>query len=445
MLRDLDHPAPMATIAHDVERAVISKLTRRLVPFLFVLYIVAYLDRINVGFAALQMQQQLHFNDAVYGFGAGVFFAGYLCFQLPSNLILDRVGARRWICLLMVIWGLVSCCMIFVTTPRSFYALRFTLGLAEAGFFPGVILYLRNWFPASARARTVAWFMTAAPLAGVVGGPISGALLTLHNRGGLAGWQWLFLMEGLPAILLGAVVVFYLTDAPGGAHWLSDDQRHWLINTIEQERHSAAASAYSSASRALLSGRIWLLTLMYFGMNTCTYGISLWLPTVIHSLSGVSSLVIGLLSAIPYVAAAIAMVIVGYHSDRTGERRWHAALLAFVGSGALLSAAYSGSVAPMIAAISLAVLAEFSMMGPFWSMSTTLLTGSGAAAGIALINSVGNLGGFFGPYIIGKVRLSTGGFKGGLLVVAAAMAFAGCIAAALRLQPSHPSGPKTVG
>ena len=430
-------PTNSLAASPDVGSRTISRLTRRIVPFLFVLYIVAYLDRINVGFAALQMQQQLHFNDAVYGFGAGVFFAGYLCFQLPSNLILNRVGARRWICLLMVIWGLVSCCMIFVTTPKSFYGLRFALGLAEAGFFPGVILYLRNWFPAGARARTVAWFMTAAPLAGVVGGPISGALLTLHNRGGLSGWQWLFLMEGLPAIVLGGVVVFYLTDFPGDAQWLPADQRAWLMDTLERERRATSVSGYSSASKAMLSGRIWVLTFMYFGMNTCTYGISLWLPTVIHSLSGVSSVVIGLLSAIPYVAAAISMVIVGYHSDRTGERRWHAAILAFVGSAALLAAAYSGSVVPMIAAISLAVLAEFSMMGPFWSMPTTLLSGTGAAAGIALINSLGNLGGFFGPYIIGKVRLSTGGFKGGLLVVAAAMAFAGCLAALIRLAPPN--------
>lgn len=425
----------VTAVAADPGLSVIPRLTRRLVPFLFVLYIIAYLDRINVGFAALQMQQQLHFNDAVYGLGAGMFFAGYMFFQLPSNLILHRVGARRWICLLMVVWGFVSCAMVFVTTPRSFYALRFTLGLAEAGFFPGMILYLRNWFPASARARTVALFMTAAPLAGVIGGPVSGALLTLHNRGGLAGWQWLFLIEGLPAILLGAVVVFYLTDTPANAVWLPPESRQWLINTLEQERRSTSTSGFTNAPAALRSGRVWLLTFMYFGMNTCTYGISLWLPTVIRSLSGVSSFVIGLLSAIPYIAAAISMVIIGYHSDRTGERRWHAAILAFVGSAALLTAAYSHSVVPMIAAISIAVLAEFSMMGPFWSIPTTFLAGTGAAAGIALINSIGNLGGFFGPYIIGRVRNSTGEFKGGLLVVAAAMAFAGCIAAVIKLSP----------
>ncbi|HEX4487107.1 MAG TPA: MFS transporter [Terriglobales bacterium] len=419
----------------DLGSQVIPRLTRRLVPFLFVLYIIAYLDRINVGFAALQMQQQLHFNDAVYGLGAGMFFAGYLFFQLPSNLILNKVGARRWICFLMVVWGFISCGMVFVTSVKSFYALRFCLGLAEAGFFPGVILYLRNWFPANVRARTVALFMTAAPLAGVVGGPVSGALLTLHNRGGLAGWQWLFLVEGLPAILMGAIVVFYLTDTPAKAEWLSVDQRQWLIDTLELERQNTTTSGYVTAGAALSSGRVWMLTFMYFGMNTCTYGISLWLPTVIHSLSGVSSVVIGFLSAIPYIAAAIAMVIVGYHSDRTRERRWHAAIPAFVAMAGLLAAAYSHSVVPMIAAISIAYLAEFSMMGPFWSIPTTFLAGTGAAAGIALINSIGNLGGFFGPYIIGLVRNQSGSFKGGLMVVAAAMAFAGCIASVIKLDP----------
>jgi MFS transporter, ACS family, tartrate transporter len=424
--------------APDLGAKVIPRLTRRLVPFLFILYIIAYLDRINVGFAALQMQQQLHFNDKAFGLGLGIFFAGYLCFQLPSNLILNKVGARRWICLLMVVWGLVSCAMIFVTTLKSFYILRFSLGLAEAGFFPGVILYLRNWFPASARARTVALFMTAAPLAGVVGGPISGALLTLQNRGGLAGWQWLFLIEGLPAILMGAVVIFFLTDTPAKASWLPAEQRQWLIDTLEQERNNTTSSGYVTVPAALLSGRVWLLTFMYCGMNTCTYGISLWLPTVIRSLSGVSSFVIGLLSTIPYIAAAIAMVIVGYHSDRTGERRYHAAIPAFCAMAGLLIAAYSHSVVPMIAAISLAVLAEFSMMGPFWSIPTTFLAGTGAAAGIALINSIGNLGGFFGPYVIGLVRNQSGSFKGGLLVVAAAMAFAGCIASVIKLDPVKP-------
>ena len=415
------------------EAALVSKLTRRLVPFLFLLYIVAYLDRINVGFAALQMQGQLRLSDEVYGLGAGLFFAGYFVFQLPSNLLLERVGARRWLAALMVVWGAVSTSMIFVRTPHGFYALRFLLGVAEAGFFPGVILYLKNWFPADARARTVAWFMTAAPLSGVVGGPISGALLGLHHAG-LAGWQWMFIMEGIPAVLLGGLAACYLTDRPAAATWLSDEQRDWLLATLRQESQQTAAVSRTNVWAAFTHPGIWLLVLVYFGLDTVSYGISLWLPNLIRSLSGVSDFVIGLLSTIPYIAAAISMVLVGMHSDRSGERRWHTALPAFVGASGLLLAAQSTSVVPMIAGITVAVLGVFSMLGPFWTMPTSLLTGSAAAAAIALINSVGNLGGFFGPYIIGLVRTHTGSFKNGLLVVGATLAVGGAIALLVRLR-----------
>ncbi|HEX6905913.1 MAG TPA: MFS transporter [Terriglobales bacterium] len=419
------------------EAALVSKLTRRLVPFLFLLYIVAYLDRINVGFAALQMQGQLHLSDEVYGLGAGLFFAGYFVFQLPSNLLLERVGARRWLAALMVVWGAVSTSMIFVRTPHGFYALRFLLGVAEAGFFPGVILYLKNWFPADARARTVAWFMTAAPLSGVVGGPISGALLGLHHAG-LAGWQWMFIMEGIPAILLGGLAACYLTDRPQDAVWLSDEQRDWLLATLRQESQETAAVSRTNVWAAFTHPGIWLLVLVYFGLDTVSYGISLWLPNLIRSLSGVSDFVIGLLSTIPYIAAAVSMVLVGMHSDRSGERRWHTALPAFVGAAGLLLAAQSTSVVPMIAGITVAVLGVFSMLGPFWTMPTSLLTGTAAAAAIALINSVGNLGGFFGPYIIGLIRTHTGSFKNGLLVVGATLAAGGAIALLVRGRAHAP-------
>src|SRR5712671_7996931 len=394
-----------------MEEAVVRRLTWRLVPFLFLLYIVAYLDRINVGFAALQMQQQLAFTDAVYGLGAGMFFAGYFCFQVPSNLVLQRVGARRWVALLMMVWGVISSAMVLVSGPRSFYVLRFLLGAAEAGFFPGVIFYLKSWFPARARARTVARFMTAAPLSGAVGGPISGALLGLHLSGGLAGWQWMFLMEGIPAVLLGGVALVYLVDRPEEAAWLSGDERDWLLGTLQREREEMVLE--SRTFSALAMPRIWMLALVYFGLNTVSYGVSLWLPKLIKSLSGVSNLTVGLLSAIPYVAAALAMVAVGLHSDRSGERRWHTALPAFAGAIALTGAAYSTSVGPSIVLISVAVLGVFSMMGPFWAMPTSFLSGAAAAAGIAIINSIGNLGGFFGPLVIGMVRASTGQFKGG--------------------------------
>ena len=417
-----------------MEEVVVRKLTLRLVPFLFLLYIVAYLDRINVGFAALQMQQQLSFTDSVYGLGGGMFFIGYFCFQVPSNLMLEKVGARRWIALLMMVWGVVSASMIFVTGPRSFYALRFLLGAAEAGFFPGVIFYLRTWFPAQARARTVARFMTAAPLSGVLGGPVSGALLGLHLKAGMAGWQWMFLMEGIPAVLLGVVVLGYLVDRPERAAWLSEEQREWLLQTLQQERQVVAAS--TGTFSALKIGRIWMLALVYFGLNTVSYGVSLWLPKMIKGVSSVSNFKVGLLSAIPYIAAALAMVAVGVHSDRSGERKWHTALPAFTGAIALVGAAFSTSVGPSILLLSIAVLGVFSMMGPFWSMPTSLLSGTAAAAGIAFINSIGNLGGFAGPYVIGLVRTSTGQFRGGLLLVSAALAISGIVVLGIKLAPA---------
>lgn len=414
----------------EIEARVISKLTWRLIPFLFLLYIVAYLDRINVGFAALQMKHQLSLTDAVYGLGAGMFFAGYFFFQVPSNLVLQKVGARRWISLLMMIWGVISASMVFVSGARSFYLLRFLLGAAEAGFFPGVILYLKNWFPARARARTLARFMTAGPLSGVIGGPLSGALLGMHLRRGLMGWQWMFLMEAIPAVLLGGVAFTYLVDRPEEAPWLSNTERDWLLVTLRREK--AEITTNTGVFSALLSGRIWMLALVYFGLNTVSYGISLWLPTMIRSLSGISNFAIGLLSAIPYVTAAIAMVAVGLHSDRSGERRWHTAVPAFAGALALTGAAYSTSVGPSILAISVAVLGVNCMLGPFWATPTSLLAGTAAAAGIAFINSVGNLGGFAGPYVIGLMRTSTGQFKGGLLLVGAALAASGTIALLVR-------------
>lgn len=424
-----------------MEAVVVRSLTWRLVPFLFLLYIVAYLDRINLGFAALQMQQQLGFTDAVYGFGAGVFFAGYFLFQVPSNLVLERVGARRWIALLMILWGIISASMSLVTSVRSFYTLRFLLGAAEAGFFPGVILYLKNWFPARARALTVARFMTAAPLSGVLGGPLSGALLGLHHAS-LAGWQWMFLLEGIPAIVLGALVWAYLVDHPALAHWLTEDQREWLQQTLHTEAN-VAPEAGSSVFAAFRMGTIWILALVYFGLNTVSYGVSMWLPNLIKSLGGMSNFTIGVLSAIPYVAAAITMVFVGLSSDRSGERRWHAALPAFAGAIAIGCAGLTTSVSVAVGLISVAVLGVFSMMGPFWAMPTALLSGTTAAAGIAFINSVGNLGGFFGPYIIGRLRTSTGQFRSGLLVVACAMALSGALVLTVKLSHKPPSSSRT--
>lgn len=418
----------------ELERATLSKILWRLLPFLFVLYIVAYLDRINVGFAALQMRSQLGFNDAVYGLGAGMFFAGYVMFQIPINIVLQRVGARRSICGLMILWGIISSSMLFVRTPTQFYTLRFLLGVAEAGFFPGVIFYMRGWFPTSVRARAVALFMTAAPLSGVVGGPLSGALLGLHQRGGLAGWQWLFLIEGLPAIVLGVVVFFYLVDRPQLATWLREDQRSWLVATLERESASQNVAPEQNSFAALGNPIVWLLAFAYFGTSTGSFGISLWLPTVLHKVSSAGNLALGLISAIPYLIAAVFMVLVGIHSDRTGERRWHVAISGLVAALAFVVAAYSNSLIVVVVALSVAMAGVSSLVGPFWAMPTTLLSSVEAATGIALINSIGNCGGFLGPYVIGFVRNITGGFKGGFLVVSAGVCLSALIALLLPAQ-----------
>ena len=410
----------------DLGAQVVSKLTRRLLPFLFLLYIVAYLDRINVGFAALQMKGQLGFSDEVYGLGAGIFFAGYFFFQVPSNLALAKVGARKWIAVIMVVWGVISASMIFIGSARGFYLLRFLLGAAEAGFFPGMILYLRNWFPSAARARAIALFMTAAPLAGVVGGPISGMLLGV-KLGHLMGWQWLFLIEGLPAILLGGVVLAFLTDRPEIATWLTGEERSWLVQQLAgEERPQLRAS--SSVFSALTQARVWMLVVVYLGVTTSAYGIGLWLPSLLRSASGSSNLVIGFLSAIPYLATMVAMVVVASHSDRTRERKWHLAGSAFACSIALACAAYSTSTTADVVFLSITLMAAFSMNGPFWATTTEMLTETSAAAGIALINSFGNLGGFLGPYTIGLIRTWTGSFRGGLLAVGALLAVSGVLA-----------------
>jgi MFS transporter, ACS family, tartrate transporter len=409
-----------------LESATISRLMWRLMPFLFLLYIVAYLDRINVSFAVLQMRVQFHLSDRVYGRAAGMFFAGYFFFQVPSNLVLQKVGVRRWISGLMVVWGLVSCCMIFIRGPVSFYGLRFLLGAAEAGFFPGMILYLKQWFPAGARARAVAWFMTANPLAGVIGSPISGALLGLHGKG-LAGWQWLFLMEGMPAIVLGVTVLWVLNDTPGEARWLAGEERQWLIDQLAVERREDLSAEKGGLWSVLVDWRVWVLSLVYFAVPACMYGVTLWLPTAIRSLTGLTNVMTGVLAAVPYLLAAVSMVLVGLSSDRSGERRWHTALLAFLGAMGLGVAAYSSAPFLVIAGMSLGMLGAESMLGPFWAMATSRMGGAGAAVAIAIINSIANLGGYFGPYIIGFARSANGGF-GGLLPISMVLVVSGCLA-----------------
>ena len=382
-------------------------------PFLFLLYTIAYLDRINMSFAVLQMRGQLGLSERAIGRAGGMFFIGYFFFQLPSNLILEKFGVRRWISALMITWGLISCLMIFIRGPVSFYTLRFLLGAAEAGFFPGMILYMKRWFPASARARAVAWFMTANPLAGIVGSPISGALLSLHGAG-FSGWQWMFLIEGLPAIVLGAVVFATLADRPQDADWLTRDEQQWLMERLATEQRSEAAVSQKDFWKVLVSLRIWLLSVVYFGVSTTMYGLTIWLPSVIHYSSGLNYLWTSLINILPFFVTVIVMVLIGIRSDRVGERRWHTAIPAFTAAAGLVFAAYNDS--------------STAMVGPFWAMATSRLSGLSAAAGIAVINSLANLGGYFGPDVIGLFRTANGGFRGGLLAIAVTVAVSGSIA-----------------
>lgn len=408
------------------ESVVISRLMWRLMPLLFLLYIVAYLDRINVSFAVLQMRGELGLSERVIGRASGMFFVGYFFFQLPSNLVLEKVGVRRWISALMVTWGVISCLMIFVRGPISFYLMRFLLGAAEAGFFPGIILYMKHWFLSRARARAVAWFMTANPIAGIVGSPASGALMGLHGKG-LAGWQWMFLIEGMPAILLGAAVVWLLLDTPEQATWLQADQRAWLLEKLANEQ-TESTQGNSRFWLVLLTPRIWLLSMVYFGVSTTMYGVTLWLPSVIRALSGLSYFWTGVVAILPFLVTTIAMVMVGMHSDATGERRWHTAIAAFSAGVALFIAGYGHSAVLVVAGVGLGLAGAESMVGPFWAMATSQMAGLSAAAGIAVINSLANLGGYFGPDIIGFFRTSDGTFRGGLLAIAATVSLSGMIA-----------------
>lgn len=420
----------------ELERTVLRKTTRRLIPFLFTLYIVAYLDRVNVGFAQLQMKTDVGFNDVVYGLGAGIFFIGYFLFEIPSNLILERVGARLWIARIMITWGALAATMMLVRNPLTFYLLRFLLGISEAGFFPGVIFYLTYWFPAAEAARAIALFMTATSIAGVVGGPVSGLLLSLDGVAGLAGWQWLFLVEGLPAVVLGITVLFYLTDRPEQAHWLTLQERLWLSERIRRERQQKESHKRYTVSQALTSGTVWFFSVIYFTLVIAFYGISFWLPQVIQSSSRQSDLRVGLLSAVPYLVAAIGMVVIGGHSDRTGERRWHVGIPMFLGALGLFLCARFQSPTMALLSLSLAALGVWGALGPFWTLPTALLSGTAAAGGIALINSVGNLGGFVGPYLVGLVKNATQSFTFALIALALSLLLGGSLVLFVRVDTS---------
>lgn len=431
-------PFAAAALSSSVEDRVVRKLTRRIVPFIMLLYFVAYLDRVNVGFAALSMNEDVGLSSAAFGFGAGVFFIGYFLFEVPSNLILHRIGARVWIARIMITWGLVSGALAFTRGPTSFYVLRFLLGAAEAGFFPGIILYLSYWFPARHRAGVTALFMAAVPISTAIGSPISGALLTLDGLLGLEGWQWLFLVEATPAVLLGVVVLMYMTDRPERAAWLEKDEREWLVAEMANEQTSVRSHGASAALKALTHPRILALALVYFGTSAGLYTLGIWAPLMIDQF-GVSPLTVGLLNAIPPICSVVAMVLWARHSDRTGDRAWHVAIACAAAATGLVLAAYSASVTTVVAALVLVNIGISSAKPPLWSMPTEFLSGAAAAVGIATINSIGNLGGFAGPTVIGWVREQTGSFAGGLLSVAGALVFSAVLVLVLASLGSRPA------
>jgi MFS transporter, ACS family, tartrate transporter len=403
-------------MASEIETRVLRKIALRIVPFIMLLYFVAFIDRVNIGFAALTMNKDLSLSPAVFGFGAGIFFWGYFLFEVPSNIILHKIGARIWIARVMISWGLVSAAMAFVQGPTSFYALRFLLGAAEAGFFPGIILYLSYWFPARQRAAVTALFMAAAPLSTVLGSPVSGALLELDGLLGFKGWQWLFLLEALPALLLGFVVLVYMTDRPELAKWLDGEERNWLVNTMNAENASKAPTASHSIWRGLADPRVLALSLVYFGTSAGLYTLGVWAPQIIRQF-GLSSLQVGFLNAVPPTIAVVAMIMWARHSDRTGERTWHVVLACLLAAAGLALAGPAAGVAAVLAALTLVNIGISASKPPLWSMPTTFLSGSAAAAGIATINSIGNLGGFVGPAMIGWIKDRTGSFAGGLYFV----------------------------
>jgi ACS family tartrate transporter-like MFS transporter len=418
----------------DERQRLFRRIDARLLPYLFLLYIVAYLDRVNVSFAAPGLVKTLGFSSSVFGLGAGMFFAGYVLCEVPSNLILRRVGARRWIARIMLSWGLVACAMTLVHAPWSFHSLRFLLGVAEAGFLPGIIYTLTLWYPPERRARAVALFMAATSVAGLIGAPLSGVLLELDGALGLHGWQWMFMLEGVPAVLLGFSVLRLLPDGPADAPWLSPAEREQLSVALadapEPEHAQPLRPALASLAR---DPRVWLLSFAYFTLCLGMYGLVMWMPTLLGELLGPTATPerVGLLSAVPYLGGALGMVLIGRHSDHSGERRWHTAGPLFLSAAGFLLSLWSGGQALAgtwwsLGCFTLATIGVWGLLGPFWTIPTGFLSGTASAAGVALINSIGNTGGFAGPTLVGVIRDATGSHTAGFAAIAACMLLGGC-------------------
>ncbi|TBW37173.1 MFS transporter [Siculibacillus lacustris] len=416
--------------SQETEWRVYNKIAMRLLPFLLILYVISFLDRVNVGFAKLQMSVDIGLGDAAFGFGAGVFFLGYCVCEIPSNLALQRFGAKIWIARIMVVWGLVSAGLMFVTSETQFYVLRFLLGISEAGFYPGIILFLTYWFPARLRSQICAIFFLGIAFSGVIGGPLSGWIMqTFSGAYGLHGWQWLFLLEGIPAVVGGVISFFYLEDGPAKAKWLDASERALVVDALVAEEAGKRAAGYGHRFiDALRDANVWLLAITNFSLLGGTYGLSFWLPQIVKDL-GVNNLLFnGLLTAIPFTCASIAMIVVGKHSDRHGERKWHTAICAFVGAGGLvLSGLFGFNPYISLFGLSVAVSGALAGLAVMWALPGTILGGAAAAAGIALMATIGNLGGYTMPFILGWVKQLTHQVEFGLYAMAAMMVIGGLV------------------
>ncbi|HEX7986054.1 MAG TPA: MFS transporter [Duganella sp.] len=398
--------------AASVLEGAYKKAAWHLIPFIFICYFLNYLDRVNVGFAKLEMLDALKLSNTVYGLGAGIFFIGYVLSGVPSNLILHKIGARRWIAVMMVLWGTLSACMLFVTTPLSFYVLRFFTGVAEAGFFPGMVLYFTHWFPSQKRGQVMALFMSAIPISGLIGGPLSGWMLAHFSagQGGMMGWQWLFLLQGIPTVVLGVAVYLYLNDGIAQAKWLDDDEKRAMQGALDDDerQRQATSTVGQSFGDVLRNGSVWMLGVIYFCIQMGVYAINFWLPSIIKSLGYASAVTVGWLSAVPYLFAAVFMVWAGRSADRHGERRWHVTAPMLMGLiGLTLAANFSSNPVVVIAGLSMATMGALAALSLFWALPAAFLGSAAAAGGLALINSLGQIAGFVSPFLVGWIKDAT--------------------------------------
>ncbi len=428
----------------ELEKSTIAKVSARLILFLIACYFVAYLDRVNVGFAALSMNKDLGLSASMFGFGSGIFFLAYFVFEVPSNLFLEKFGARRWIARIMVTWGILSGLMAFIpaisaatglSTETTFYTVRVLLGAAEAGFFPGIIFYLTLWFPGAYRGRIIGLFMAAIPLSSVIGAPVSGMLLGLDGVMGLAGWQWLYIVEAVPALILSVAVLVYLTDRPADADWLAPNEREWLAGTLAAEAAQREAKRGMSVLATLMNPHVLALALVYFGAVACNYGVGFFLPTIVKAF-GLTNLATGFVTAIPYIVGTLGMVWYSRRSDAKLERKGHAAFALLLAAGGLIAATLTDNPLLEMIAFSVSAFGTFAVLPVFWTLPTAFLSGPAAAAGIAIINAIGNLSGFAGPFAMGRIKDATGSFNMGLLLISAFVLLAMVIVLALRHDSS---------